>query len=188
MSAWAFDRRLHFQSRDHIPIAALRGVLELSNRIPRRQPFDAPLLRHDAFVAHYDERSGVRGHGTPNRCIYPPIRTSGLRSVAFDTPRGERPALRRLITSVHRDTVGLPLTLVGIALLSAEEAHRFLVVDVLRTIDDLDDCLQSTNSVLAKQNMSDHFFEAAVLWLPVTPDFNQNLVVRHRTSFRPGAV
>ncbi len=59
--------------------------------------------------------------------------------------------------------VGLPLTLFGIALLSAEEAHRFLVVDVLRTIDDLDDILQSTNRVLAKQNMPDHFFEAAVL-------------------------
>ncbi len=62
-----------------------------------------------------------------------------------------------------RDTVDLPLALVGIALLSAEEAHRFLVVDVLRTIDDLDDILQSTNRVLAKQNMPDHFFEAAVL-------------------------
>jgi hypothetical protein len=70
--------------------------------------------------------------------------------------------------------VGLPLTLVGITLLSAEEAHCFLVVDVLRTIDDLDDFLQSTNRVLAKQNMPDHFFETAVLWIPVTPDFNQN--------------
>ena len=82
----------------------------------------------------------------------------------------------------------LPLTFVGIALLSAEEAHRFLVVDVLRTIDDLDDCLQSTDSVLAKQNMPDHFFEGAGHWIPITPDFNENLVVRHRTSFRPGAV
>jgi hypothetical protein len=68
--------------------------------------------------------------------------------------------------------VDLPLTFVGIALLSAEEAHHFLVVDVLRTIDDLDDFLQSTNSVLAKQNMPDHFFEVAALWIPVTPDFN----------------
>jgi hypothetical protein len=50
----------------------------------------------------------------------------------------------------------LPLALVGIALLSAEEAHRFLVVDVLRAIDDLDDFLQSANSVLAEQNMPDH--------------------------------
>ena len=82
--------------------------------------------------------------------------------------------------------VGLPLTLVGITLLSAEEAYCFLVVDVLRTIDDLDDFLQSTNRVLTKQNMPDHFFEAAVLWIPVTSDFNQNFVVRHRTPSGPG--
>jgi len=51
-------------------------------------------------------------------------------------------------------------------------------------LGDLNDFLQSTNSVLAEQNMPDHFFEGAVLWIPVTPDFNQNLVVRHRTSLQ----
>src|SRR5713101_6477353 len=174
--------RYHFKSSDHIPIAALGMVVELSNRIPRRQPLDAPLFRHDALVARYDERSGVHGHGTPKRCIYPPIRTSGLSSAVFDTPRagkGTPFGLIRCLVAIGKPTpshrhVDLSLTLFGIALLSAEEAHRFLVVDVLRTIDDLDDCLQSTNSVLAKQNMPDHFFEGAVLWIPVTPDFNQN--------------
>src|SRR6266849_4375190 len=77
----------HLKSSDHIPIVALGMVVELSNRIPRRQPLDAPLFRHDALVARYDERSGVHGHGTPKRCIYPPIRTSGLSSAVFDTPR-----------------------------------------------------------------------------------------------------
>ena len=77
------------------------------------------------------------------------------------TPReGERHAFRRLIlcldaigkqTSGRRDTVDLPLALVGIALLSAEETHCFLVVDVLRTIDDFHDFLQGANSVLAKR-------------------------------------
>src|SRR6266849_2174979 len=80
----------HLKRSDHIPIAALGMVVELSNRISRRQPLDAPLLRHDTLVARYDERSRVRGHGTPKRCIYPPIRTSGLRSAVFDTPRGEK--------------------------------------------------------------------------------------------------
>src|SRR6202521_3685201 len=169
-------------------------VVEFSNRIPRRQPLDAPLLRHDARVARYDERSGVRGHGTPQRCIYPPIRTSGLRSAVFDTPRRgkARPSEAHFCARPPSASkppataipVSLPLPLFRIALLSAEEAHRFLVVDVLRTIDDFDHFLQSTNRVLAKQNMPDHFFEVAVLWIPVTPDFNQNLVVRHRTSFR----
>src|SRR6266850_5016807 len=70
--------RYHLESSDHIPIAALGMVVELSNRISRRQPLDAPFLRHDALVARYDERSGVRGHGTPKRCIYPPIRTYGF--------------------------------------------------------------------------------------------------------------
>src|SRR6266852_9405501 len=86
--------RYHLKSCDHIPIAALGMVVELSNRIPRRQPLDAPLLRHDALVARYDERLGIRGHGTQIRCIYPPIRTSGLRSAVFDTPSGGRHAFR----------------------------------------------------------------------------------------------
>jgi hypothetical protein len=81
--------------------------------------------------------------------------------------------------------VHLPLTLVGIAFLSAEEAHRFLVVDVLRTMNDLDDFLQSTNSVLAERNLPSNFFQIAVLGIPATPDFDENLVVRHGTSFRP---
>src|SRR5713101_6780334 len=81
--------RYHFKSSDHIPIAALGMVVELSNRIPRRQPLNVPLFRHDALVARYDERSGVRGHGAPKRCIYPPIRTSGLRSTVFDTREGK---------------------------------------------------------------------------------------------------
>jgi hypothetical protein len=107
-------------------------VVELSNRIPRRQPLDAPLLRHDALVARYDERSGVRGHGTPKRCIYPPIRRSGLRSAVFDTPRGGRHAFRRfiLLSGRHRqaslqppDTVDLPLTLVGITA-NSSFSHR----------------------------------------------------------------
>jgi len=85
----------------------------------------------------------------------------GLRSAIFDTPtRGKGtpfggsffcPATIGNKTSGHGDTLDLPLTFVGIALLSAEEAHRFLVVDVLRTIGDLNDFLQSTNSVLAKR-------------------------------------
>jgi hypothetical protein len=57
--------RCHLKSGDHIPIAALRLVVELSNRIPRRQALDTLLLGYDALVARYDERSGVRGHGTP---------------------------------------------------------------------------------------------------------------------------
>jgi hypothetical protein len=60
--------------------------------------------------------------------------------------------------SGHRDTVDLPLALVGIVFLSAEEAHPLLVVDVLRTIDDLGDFLQSTNSVLAKQSAPTSFW------------------------------
>ncbi len=57
----------------------------------------------------------------------------------------------------------LPLTLVGITLLSAEEAHRFLVVDVLRTIHDFHHCLQRADRVLAKRNLPANFSQIALL-------------------------
>ena len=110
--------RHHLKSSDHIPIAALGMVVELSNRIPRRQALDAPLLWHDAIVARYDERLGVRGHGTPKTRTHPPIRTSGF-GVPSSIPREGGsffcPAAIGKQTSGHCDTVDLPLTLVGIA-------------------------------------------------------------------------
>ncbi len=41
---------------------------------------------------------------------------------------------------------GLPLTFVGIALFSPEEAHCCVILDFLWTIDDPDDLLKSANS------------------------------------------
>src|SRR5713101_9662721 len=93
--------RYHLKSSDHIPIAALGMVVELSNRIPRRQPLDAPFLRNDALVARYDKRSGVRGHDTPKRCIYPPIRTFELGRAVFDTPRGGKARLSEVHSFVR---------------------------------------------------------------------------------------
>ncbi len=85
----------------------------------------------------------------------------------------------------HRDTVDLPLTLLGIALFSAKEAHRFLILDVLRTIHHLDDFPERADSVLAKPNTLNNFFEITLAGIPVAPDLKENFVVRHRTSFRP---
>src|SRR2546425_7093557 len=88
-----------------------------------------------------------------------------------------------------RPGTALPLTFIGIAFFSAKEAHRFLILDILRTIHGLDDFPQSANSALAKRNMPDNFLWVALRRIPITPDLNPNLVVRHRTSFRPyGAV
>src|SRR5713101_7729646 len=143
-------------------------VVELTNRIPRRQPLDAPLFRHDALVARYDERSGVRGHGTPKRCIYPPIITPGLRSAVFDTPRGGRHAFQRLtlLSGRHRPAnlrpprYRGPTPDFGRHRPPVRRRRSSLAVSLQRTlrplptIDDLDDLLQSTNSVLAKQNMT----------------------------------
>ena len=189
----AFIDRHHFQSSDHVPVAALRIVAKLSDRIPRRKTLDAPLFRRDMLVARYDERSGVRGHGTPKRCIYPPIRTAGLGSTVFDTLGGARrafsegsffcPAAIGKQPLRHRDTVDLPLTLVGIALFSSEEGHCFVIFDILRTIYDVDYFAPRTNG-LTHTNVLGNFFEGAVRRIPITPDFNPNLVVRHRTSFR----
>src|SRR5439155_26239398 len=100
--------RYHLKSRDHIPIAALAMVVELSNRICRRQPLDAPFLRNDALVARYDKRSVVRGHGTPKRCIYPPIRTFELRSAVFDTPRGRKARLSEAYSFVRPPSATKP--------------------------------------------------------------------------------
>ena len=65
----------------------------------------------------------------------------------------------------------LPLTLLGIALFSAKEAHRFLILDVLRTIHHLDDCPERADCVLAKPYMLDNFFEVTLAGVPVAPHF-----------------
>jgi hypothetical protein len=54
--------------------------------------------------------------------------------------------------------LNLPLTLVGIALSSSKEAQCSVILDFLRTVDYPDDLLKSTNSALAKRNMSGNFF------------------------------
>ncbi len=90
-----------------------------------------------------------------------PMRLSSTPREGESTPFGGSffyPAAIGKQTSGHRDTVDLPLTLVGITLLSAEEAHRFLVVDVLRTIHDFHHCLQRADRVLAKRNLPVNFF------------------------------
>src|SRR6266446_2473422 len=61
-SAWALVRRLHFQSRYHIPVSALGGVLELADGIPGGQALDAPLFGHNVLVASHDEDFGVSHH------------------------------------------------------------------------------------------------------------------------------
>ena len=64
-------------------------VGELSNRIPRRQALDTPLLGYDALVARYDERSGVRGHGAPKAAAIVPRKHLAL-GVPYSTPEKEK--------------------------------------------------------------------------------------------------
>jgi len=47
----AFFGRHHFKSGNHVPVAALGIVVELSDPIPRRQALDTPLFGRDAAVA-----------------------------------------------------------------------------------------------------------------------------------------
>jgi hypothetical protein len=85
-------------------------------------------------------------------------------------------------TSGHRDTVDLPLALFGIALFSSKEAHRLVIVDVLWAVYDGNHFALGTNG-LTGTSVLDNFFEVAFRRIPITPDFNPNLVIRHQTSF-----
>ena len=72
----------------------------------------------------------------------------------------------------------LALTLVGIPLFPAKEAHSFIIVDVLRTIDDGNHFLLGTNG-LTGTGVLDNFFEVALRRIPITSDLDPNFVVGH---------
>src|SRR5260370_1652556 len=80
-------------------------------------------------------------------------------------------------------TFDLPLARVGVALVSPKEAHRVFILDILRTIYDVNHLALGTNSVTGT-NVLDNLLKLARHRVPITPDFNSNLVVRHRTSSR----
>lgn len=75
---------------------------------------------------------------------------------------------------------GLALTLVGVALFSAKEGHGFFIFFILRAIYDVDHFPPRTNG-LTDTHALGNFFEVALRGIPIAPDFNPNLVVRHRT-------
>ena len=66
--------------------------------------------------------------------------------------------------------------MVGVALFSAKEAHGFIILDVLRAIDDGNHFLFGTNG-LASTGVLDNFFEVALRRIPITPDLDPNFVV-----------
>src|SRR5438132_633463 len=72
----------------------------------------------------------------------------------------------------------LALTLVGVTLFPANEAHSFIIIDVLRTIDDGNHFLLGTNG-LTGTGVLDNFFEVALRRIPITPDLDPNFVVGH---------
>src|SRR6266571_2154850 len=80
-------------------------------------------------------------------------------------------------------TLDLPLARVGVALVAPKEAHRVFILDILGTIYDVDHLALSTNSVTGT-NVLDNLLKLVRHRVPITPDFNSNLVVRHRTSSR----
>jgi hypothetical protein len=73
------------------------------------------------------------------------------------------------------------LAQIGVALFSAEEAHRVFILDILGTIYGVDHLVSRTNRV-AGTNVLDNLLQIARDRVPITPDFNSNLLVRHRTS------
>jgi hypothetical protein len=82
--------------------------------------------------------------------------------------------------------VALPLTQFSVTFFSTKEAHRFFIADVLWAIYDGNHIALGTYG-LAGTNVLCNFFKVALLWIPITPDLNPNLVVRHRASFLPPA-
>ena len=61
---WSSISLPHYvKGSDYVPVTAFRIVTGLSDRIPRRQAFDAPLFGHNALVANHNEDFGVSHHG-----------------------------------------------------------------------------------------------------------------------------
>src|SRR6266852_2118484 len=78
---------------------------------------------------------------------------------------------------VRRPNTNLPLAQVGVTLFSPKESHRRLIFDI-RAIHDGNHLAPGANSV-ACTNVLSNLLEVAVLWIPVAPDVEPQLVVRH---------
>src|SRR5438034_4196255 len=70
----------------------------------------------------------------------------------------------------------LALTLVGVSLFPAKEAHSFVIINVSRTIADGNHFLLGTNG-LTGTGVLDNFFKVALRRIPITPDLDPNFVV-----------
>src|SRR5579864_9784903 len=126
--------------------------------------------------------------GAGRRCPrLPPSRSSFAGRTALPRCAGQRSfcfhAEARRIRALPRLTIDLALAQVGVALVSSEEAHRVFILDILGTICGVDHLALRTNSVTGT-NVLDNLLKLACHRVPITPDFNSNLVVRHRTSSR----
>jgi hypothetical protein len=67
--------------------------------------------------------------------------------------------------------------LVGVALFSSEEAHRFVIFDIQWTIHDVDHFALGADGVTGIDVLG-NLFEVAVLRVPITLDLSPNLVIR----------
>src|SRR5215472_12316036 len=77
----------------------------------------------------------------------------------------------------------LPLALIRVAFLPAEEAHRFVVLDVLRTVHDGDHLALGADGLPAFDVRGD-FREVALRRIPIAPNLDPNLVVGHDPLLR----
>jgi len=81
----------------------------------------------------------------------------------------------------------LPLTFVSIALFSAKKCHRLFIFYILRGIYDGNNFTLCTNRLTGTDVLGD-FCEVALRQIRISPDFNPNFVVRHRTSSLGGSL
>ena len=85
---------------------------------------------------------------------------------------------------VTRSNTALPLAQIGIALVSPKKTHRCLIFYILRAIHDGNHFAPGTNSITCT-NVLSNLLEVAVLWIPVAPDVEPQLVVRHGVLLSP---
>ncbi len=105
------DMGVSFSKGDEIALAGSKvkqGGAELILAREVVKGTDTLVLRDEKGNPVYDERLGVRWHGTRNKCIYPPIIVSGLRSAVFDTPRGGKPRLSEAHSFVRPPSASKP--------------------------------------------------------------------------------
>ena len=81
----------------------------------------------------------------------------------------------------------LPLSFVGIALFSPKKGHGRIIFYILRAIYDVNNFATGTNG-LARDDVPSGLFQVTLRRIPIAPDLEPNLEIRHSPFFPRGSL